>query len=201
MNKFERGAWLVGVAVLAMSLSVGMARAEHHSDDPFNRPGPYVGLGASWMVEGFQDRTASGDFGNSWGGNARFGYRLHEIFGLEGIYEYGDDFGAHQVVPEGARIRTHSFSVNGKLIVPVGRFNPYLMGGVGFLNADADRSISSRSNWDADGTSFMGRFGGGVDLWATENIALYVDAAYTIPVDEVSDLNHFSLGWGAKYAF
>jgi opacity protein-like surface antigen len=201
MKRFERGALLAGVVAIGLVLSVGTSRAEHHGDDPFNRPGPYVGLGASWMVSGFQDRTASGDFGNSWGGNARFGYRTNEIFAVEGVYEYGDDFGAHQVVPRGARIRTNSFSVNGKLIVPVGRFQPYLMGGVGFLNADADPSIADRSSWDADGTSFMGRFGGGVDLWATENVALYVDTAYTIPVDEVSDLYHFSLGWGAKYAF
>jgi len=192
---------IAGVAALGLALATVPARAQYDaSNDGFNDPGPYVGLGASWLHQGFQDNTATGDFGNSWGANARFGYRLTEIFGVEGIYEYADDFGAHQVAPKGARIRTNSFSVNGKLIVPAGRFNPYLLGGVGFLNADADPSIADR-NWDADGTNFMGRFGGGMDLWATENVALYVDASYTIPVGGVSDLYHFSLGWGAKYAF
>ena len=52
-----------------------------------------------------------------------------------------------------------------------------------------------------DGTNFAGRFGGGVDLFATENVAIFLDASYTMPIHEVSDLYYFSFGWGAKYVF
>lgn len=195
MKSFERSLVVVGAMVVGFALAAGTARAE----DEFNRPGPYVGIGGSYMVSGFQDGAASGDFGDTLGFNARGGYRLNDFWAIEGIYEYGDRFGAHQVFPN-ASIQTNAFSVNGKLLLPLNRFQPYLMGGVGFVNANADPSIA-HSNWDADGTSFAGRFGGGVDLYATENVAVYLDAAYTIPVDEVSDLYHFSFGWGAKYVF
>ena len=195
MKLVEKGRVLASLAGLGLALTCASA----HAEDEFNRPGPYVGLGGSYMVSGFQDQTAAGDFGNTLGFNARGGYRFNDYLAAEGIYEYGDDFGAHRIFP-GAGIQTNAFTVNGKLLLPLGRFQPYLSGGVGFLNANADRAIS-RTSLDADGTSFAGRFGGGVDLWATEHVSLYLDAAYTIPVDEVSDLYHFSFGWGGKYSF
>jgi len=195
MRSFERSVVLAG----ALAIGIALGTSSAHAEDEFNRPGPYVGVGGSYIVSGFQDGAADGDFGDTLGFNARGGYRFNDFFAAEGIYEYGDDFGAHQIVP-GASIQTNAFTVNGKLLLPLGRFQPYLMGGVGFVNANADRAIA-RTGWDADGTSFAGRFGGGVDLWATENVAIYLDAAYTIPVDEVSDLNHFSFGWGGKYSF
>lgn len=212
MRSFDRSLVVAGALALGMVVASGTARAqdqytrssttysETQSDwDAFNRPGPYVGVGGSYMVSGFQDGAASADFGDTLGFNVRGGYRLNEYWAFEGIYEYGDDFGAHQVVPSGD-IQTNSFTANAKLIVPLGRFQPYLMGGAGLINANADKALRN-TNWDVDGTNFAGRFGGGVDLYATENVALYLDAAYTIPIHEVSDLYHFSFGWGAKYVF
>jgi opacity protein-like surface antigen len=184
----------VGIAGICLALWAATAGA----DDEFNRPGPYVGLGGSYLVEGFQDRTASRDFGNSLGFNARGGYRINDFFATEAIYEYGDDFGSDRRL--GGSIQTNVFTVNGKLLLPLGRFQPYLMGGVGFLNANADGPIRNIGA-DASGTSFAGRFGGGVDLWATEHVSLFLDTSYTIPVDEVSDLQYFSFGWGARYNF
>jgi opacity protein-like surface antigen len=195
MKSLERGLILAGAMALGLALSSGAARAE----DEFNRPGPYVGVGGSYMVSGFQGGAANGDFGDTLGFNARGGYRLNDFWALEGIYEYGDDFGARQVAP-GASIQTNAFTVNGKLMLPLGRFQPYLEGGVGFVNANADRSLRE-TKWNVDGTNFAGRFGAGVDVYATENIALYTDAAYTIPIGDVNDLYHFSFGWGAKYVF
>jgi hypothetical protein len=216
MKSFEKSLVLASAMTLGIALAGGTAHAQDQynrstttrtdyeynrsdTEDVFNRPGPYLGIGGSYMISGFQGAAANGDFGNTLGFNARGGYRLNEFWAIEGIYEYGDDFGAHQVTP-GAKIQTNSFTVNGKLLVPLGRFQPYLEGGVGVLNANADLPLR-RTNWNVDGTNFAGRFGGGVDLYATENIALYADAAYTIPIGDVNDLYHFSFGWGAKYVF
>ncbi len=173
---------------------------ESQSDwDVYNRPGPYVGVGGSYMVSGFQGGARSADFGDTLGFNVRGGYRLNDYWAFEGLYEYGDDFGAHQVVP-GGDIQTNTFMGGAKLILPLGRFQPYLSGSAGFVNANADKSLR-RTNWDVDGTNFAGRFGGGVDLFATENVAVFLDASYTMPIKEVSDLYYFSFGWGAKYVF
>jgi len=194
MMSFDRSLVLAGALALGLVVA-SSARAE----DEFNRPGAYAGVGGSYMVSGFQDGATAGDFGDTLGFNVRGGYRVNDFWAFEGIYEYGDDFGARQVFP-GERIRTNAFTGNAKLLLPLGRFQPYLMAGAGFLNANADRGLK-RTGWDVDGTNFAGRFGGGFDLYATEHVALYMDAAYTMPINEVSDLYHFSFGWGGKYVF
>lgn len=212
MMSLERGLMMASAIALGVAITASTAHAqtsytrsestytETQSDwDVYNRPGPYVGVGGSYMISGFQDGARGADFGDTLGFNVRGGYRLNEYWAFEGLYEYGDDFGAHQVVP-GGDIQTNTFMGSAKLIVPLGRFQPYLAGGVGLVNANADRSLR-RTGWDVDGTNFAGRFGGGVDLFATENVAVYLDAAYTMPIHEVSDLYHFSFGWGAKYVF
>ncbi|HZR81566.1 MAG TPA: outer membrane beta-barrel protein [Candidatus Binatia bacterium] len=192
-HRFSKfGAMGVG---LAIALAATTARAE----DEFNRPGPFVGLGMNYAVPGFQGATGRADFGDSLGFNARGGYRLNEFFAAEGIYEYVDDFGAGDRFAN-ADIQTNTFTLNGKLILPLQRFQPYLEGGVGFLNANGDVRIEGRRASNS-GTSFAGRVGGGIDFFATEKISLYADTSYTMPVDEVRDLYTFNLGWGARYNF
>ena len=212
MRSFDRSLIVAGAVALAVVVAASAARAqttytrsessytESQSDwDVYNRPGPYVGVGGSYMVPGFQDGARSADFGDTLGFNVRGGYRLNEYWAFEGLYEYGD-FNAHQVLP-GEHIQTNTFMGGTKLILPLGRFQPYLSGSAGFVNANADKALRRDTNWDVDGTNFAGRFGGGVDLFATENVAIFLDASYTMPIHEVSDLYYFSFGWGAKYVF
>ena len=213
MRSFDRSVIVAGAVALGVAVVASAAHAqttytrsessytESQSDwDVYNRPGPYVGVGGSYMISGFQDGARGGDFGDTLGFNVRGGYRLNEYWAFEGLYEYGDTFGAHQVVP-GAEIQTNTFMGGAKLIVPLGRFQPYLSGSAGFVNGNADKALRRNTNWDVDGTNFAGRFGGGVDLFATENVAIFLDASYTMPIHEVSDLYYFSFGWGAKYVF
>jgi hypothetical protein len=211
MRSFHRSLIVTGTLALGIAVA-GAAHAQtssytrsesttytDQSDwDAYNRPGPYVGVGGSYMVPGFQGGARSADFGDTLGFNVRGGYRLNEYWAFEGLYEYGD-FNAHDVLA-GEHVQTNTFMGGAKLILPLGRFQPYLSGSAGFVNANADKSLR-RTNWDVDGTNFAGRFGGGVDLFATENVAIFLDASYTMPIKEVSDLYYFSFGWGAKYVF
>jgi hypothetical protein len=72
-----------------------VAVADSHEDDDFTRPGAFAGLGFKWQVQGFQDEFRDLDYGNSWGFDARGGYRFFDWFAVEGIFEYADDFGAN----------------------------------------------------------------------------------------------------------
>ena len=211
MRSFHRSLVVAGAVALGIAVA-GTAHAQtssytrsesttyvDQSDwDVYNRPGPYVGVGGSYMVPGFQGGARSADFGDTLGFNVRGGYRLNEYWAFEGLYEYGD-FNAHDVLA-GNHVQTNTFIGGAKLILPLGRFQPYLSGGAGFVNANADKALR-RTSWDVDGTNFAGRFGGGVDVFATENVAIFLDASYTMPINEVSDLYAFSFGWGAKYVF
>lgn len=175
------------VGALALAMAATVARAD---DGDFNREGAYAGLGGVYAVSAFQG-PAKDVFGDSLGFQARGGYRLDEIFAVEGLYEYVDDFGVKRF--DGG-IWTNHASVNGKLILPLDRFQPYLSGGVGFLNANANGD----GKW-----AFVGRFSAGTDLAITEHVALFLDAAYLVPSGGgvMSDLQYFSFGWGGKYLF
>jgi hypothetical protein len=169
------------------------------AEDEFNRRGAFVGAGGSYEVEAFQNGTRTGDFGNSLGFNVRGGYRVNDYFAAEGIYEYADDFGSDRTFSN-EKLQTNLFTGNGKLIVPLGRFQPFLEAGLGFL--DANRSGRTEGEKLADhGFNLAGRVGGGMDLWATRNVSLFLDASYVIPMKEIADLQYFSFGWGARYNF
>ena len=120
MRSFHRslvvaGAVALGIAVAgaAHAQTTSYTRSESttyvdQSDwDVYNRPGPYVGVGGSYTVPGFQGGARSADFGDTLGFNVRGGYRVNEYWAFEGLYEYGD-FNAHDVLAarrEGERDR------------------------------------------------------------------------------------------------
>jgi len=176
------------LAALALTMTVTSARADE--DNEFNRPGAYAGLGGVYAVSAFQGDLKNRT-GNSMGFQARGGYRFDEIFALEGLYEYVDNFGAKEA---NVGIWTNHASVNGKLILPLDRFQPYLSGGIGFLNANS----GGQDRW-----AFAGRFSAGTDLALTEHVALFLDAAYLLPGGGgvATDLQYSSFGWGGKYQF
>jgi opacity protein-like surface antigen len=178
---------ILGACVLAMTATA--ARAD---ENPFNRPGAFAGLGGTYAVSAFQGPLKD-FFGDSLGFQARGGYRFDEIFAVEALYEYVDDFGVKR---GSGGIWTNNFAVGGKLILPLDRFQPYLSGGIGFLNAEANNGGDGQ--W-----AFAGRFSGGTDLAITEHVALFLDAGYVIPAGggAISEIQYFSFGWGGKYLF
>ena len=74
------------------------------------------------------------------------------------------------------------------------RIQPYGYVGGGYLNLDG---IPERNASD-----FIGRVGGGFEVFVTEHIAVAVDATYVLPgSDSLENADYLSLGWGAVYYF
>ena len=175
-------------------------------EDIYNRPGWSVGAGATFAIPAFQGGLNDLNFGDGWGFNVRGGYRFNEYFAIEGIYEYINEFQTDVGRRQGfdVSIWTNAFTVGPKLILPLGRFQPFLGGGVGFVNANLDieeRFERADLSFEDDNTQFAGRFGGGIDFFVTEHISLFADAAFTMATNDLDDLYYFSTGWGAKYNF
>src|SRR5689334_13752576 len=111
--------YLLGLLVTTMLVAYPAGSKADH--DP-QQLGPYVGVGAS---AGFSDFTRRArDYGDSAGFNIVAGYRWHDYFAIEGLYEYMDDFGRTQHVGINAlRLRsalhTHNFSLLGKIMLPL----------------------------------------------------------------------------------
>jgi opacity protein-like surface antigen len=202
--------WFCGLAAFFLAASAGA------QTDKFTKPGAYLGVGPSFLYEQFQGLPGKAPFDNTWGFNARAGYRFSPYCAAEALYEYGDTFGTTpnfflngNQVTNRHTIQTNVFTISGKGILPlfVGQLNgaiqPYITGGIGFLNANGDRNtrldLGGRS-----GTSFAGRVGGGLDFPVTEHIVPYFDYSYTMPTSgsNLSDNTWYtSIGFGVKYQF
>ena len=199
------------VVALLSALAVLVAGGSVRAEDEFNRPGFSVGLGASGLISGFQGALGRLDYGNTAGFNVHGGYRFNDFLALDGVYEYGNSFGRsgatfNQTITGNSSINTNAVTVGPKLILPLGRFQPYLDGGIGFVEASGNVRITdnitgvSRSG-GANGAGFAGRFGGGIDLFLTENWSLYGDNAYTITATGPSNVYYYSFGVGGRYSF
>ncbi|MGE0684292.1 MAG: outer membrane beta-barrel protein [Candidatus Binatia bacterium] len=192
----------------AVVLFFGCATWSNATTD-FNRLGPYVGIGAAAGLSDFTEESRG--FGDSAGFNLLGGYRWHEYFALEGMYEYMDNFGRSDRVSGLERkvhtdIRTHNFSLMGKVIFPFfGPVQPFMKGGIGFLHADVDRKVKSlgraREMPVGSNIELSGRLDGGIDFILTPHLALTFDAGYIMPTDSLFHLNYVSLGAGAQYRF
>src|SRR5437899_1007884 len=134
-NMMKRNTCAVIITSALIGVLVGLARA----GDEFNRPGPYVGLGAAGGLSQFGGTLQN--FGDSAGFNARGGYRFNDYLAIEGLYEYMDEFGSSQKFSSGTKVTTHfqtnNFSLMSKVILPtlgITRLQLYVSGGIGFLN-------------------------------------------------------------------
>jgi opacity protein-like surface antigen len=188
----------VAIAAALVAVTAGAASADENN--PFARRGAFVGLGATWQVSGFQEELRDAAFGNSWGFNARGGYRFADWFALEGIFEYADKFGANAPRSEGSSVSLISTTGNAKFIVPLDRFQPYLSLGAGFLYAEKDGKGFIRNLDDVD-FGFAGRIGGGLDFYLTPAISLFVDNGWTMATPDTENLYFYSLGFGGRYNF
>jgi hypothetical protein len=185
-----------------------LARAQ----DDFSREGCYLGLAgtAAFPVgaeDALEDVTGlSADISESLGLHARAGCR-GGWGGGELHYEWLEGF---DVKIDGlkAKIDGWALTLDGKVyplwlledkLSPLARrFQPFATVGFGYLTFDGDiRGGPSFDEWD-----FAARFGGGLDVYVTRNIAISVDTTYVLPVsDSLDDLDYVSVGWGVLFRF
>jgi opacity protein-like surface antigen len=161
--------------------------------DPFSRVGGYVGVAGIRAFESFENDFRKAD--DSWGANARAGYRFHPHFGAELQFEWYDEFDFHGSL-DGSNVDGYLTTVNGKAWLVKGRLQPYLIGGLGWLEIDGGGRALGGSQDD-----FAVKVGGGFDLYATEHWALNLEATYVVPSGDVNDFEIVSVGAGILFRF
>jgi opacity protein-like surface antigen len=185
--------WLGLVTMLS-----GTALATEPGGADYARRGWYVGGGATYAFEQFPDGHGL-DVGNSPGVKALGGYRVHPNFGAELDVDYLHDFDFDVAGYDVAHVRGVATTVNGKGYLTTGRVQPYAVAGVGGLYvAGVDASLDNVLGLSG---GFLTRFGGGLDLYATEHVVLNAEATYDLPTGRVSDLRFVPLTLGAQYRF
>ena len=200
------------VALLA-AFAASTARA---ADSEFARSGLYIGGGATYALNltdsSYDDLyyyDTSVDVDDTWGFNARLGYRALPWLAAEVEYEYLNNFELSADNAHLADLEAQTISANVRFIVPIKRFQPYLSLGAGATLFSLGNG--SVPGLDVDDSSFSGRLGVGLDLYVTRSIVLGIGADAVLSTAEVDDpyyggytsssLSYVALHAGIDYRF
>jgi hypothetical protein len=153
----------------------GLAGAENE----FDRQGLYVRGGAA---SGFDVSTLLVSSSGVGVGGA-VGYRLHPRLAVEGQFEWLGD----QTFGGFFQVSRWDFTGNAKAFLATGRFQPYFVAGMGYANVNGFGS-------------YLVRAGGGLDVYITRNVGLYIEAAYMAAVTGAVP-DYGTAGVGAIFAF
>jgi len=212
----SRIANLLSILVLAAGLlGSGIATAQDYA-----RMGPYIRGGATFSFENSQmlqevrdffDVTGSTD--TFIGGEGAIGYRVHPYFAFEAEFEYLGKATTKVDVPQpvdAGEIKLWDVTANGRLYPLTGRINdrfqPFLAVGLGYGTADIMWSAFTLANTGGFLTNeseggFVAKFGGGLDVYLSEGIALYVDGNYILTTGDIENNDVANVGVGAMFRF
>ena len=182
---FLQVSWAALAAALLVSSS---ASAEQEQELSYARSGGWVGLGGAYAEENF---SSVGSYDNAGSILFRAGYRGLPNVAVELLGEVLPEFqsdGASDGDVDGFAV-----SANLKLLLPLGRIEPWGALGLGILSIDSDAQHRE--------DDFAFRSAAGLDLYLTPHWALYGEVAYMLPAGDVDDYDYATFGGGFLYRF
>lgn len=178
----------VPIFVIALSTTAFGCTADVTAESEYARDGAYVGLANSYGIDEF---TSNGSVHNSQGIAMTGGYRCHPNVAAELQAEYFTGFEAEDplLAPE---VEEWVVTGNSRLypltsLLPP-RIQPYLLAGIGMMHANSETGLAMR-------------FGGGLDLYLTPQLALTAGVSYIYPYEAVTKFDTLSLSAGLDYRF
>ena len=176
------------------------------------KPFPYLAVGGLYG-QGFMSGDAhqiNKHYG--WGWNARVGYRFMEMLAVEllaeQVVEFDADAGGGGSTSNNDR-KSWTLMPNLKFFPIQGFVEPFLQVGGGLIYSDAGNNneivsasplFTTHGTVD-DGAAFGARFGGGLDIYATENLFVETDLAYTLGTGDAQNFKYLTISVGLGYAF
>ena len=205
------------LACALLLLSAGSAYAQDYA-----RNGFYAGLGGSLGIDTAVEAELEKLTGvnvqidEAGGLHARLGYRFHPRISTEIHFEWLDDADISFQAAGGkdaATLERFTYTANAKAYLLTGPFQPFLLAGVGLMRMEFRIDpppggpilplVGNPMELLEDMTEkdFVARFGGGFEIYATENIAVTLDASYVLPTGDLKNFDYISIGFGAQYRF
>jgi opacity protein-like surface antigen len=154
----------------------------------------YIGGGGSFAYEDFDTDS---DFDNTWGINAKAGYRFHEYIMFEFNFDYLNNF-------ESDRVYTWMLALKGYAPVYSDNVMFFAVVGGGVLLADIDTKLrgptisESDSDDEVDGCA---KIGFGIDYFPIQNLSAGIEGNYTLGFGDVDDVRYFNFTLGVAYHF
>lgn len=164
---------------------------------PYDRHGPFLGLGASIFFPQF-DGAASA-LSTAGGFTVRAGYRFLDYLAVEALYEWSQY--SQSELGGNVQLTSHVATMDAKLIYPLRRFQPFVGGGVGMMNMNkfvggvwqlADLNI---------GTELVWRVTGGFDLFLSEGWSAFAEASWVRPTSKLDQYQYVTTAIGLRYTF
>jgi opacity protein-like surface antigen len=209
--------WLTALVLCAASAASG-------ETDDYARRGLYAGVGGAYVIEQFDlpDATLTlpespifhydVDGGDSWGAEARVGYRFHPNLAAEGQLQCYDNFGIDVAEVADARPKRDFLTLNGLSLMGnvkgypfTGRVQPYGLLGLGllWLHTQPPRTLYDdlQKGFDDHEVEFAGRIGVGIDGYLTRNLLLNVETSYLVPTGGLRDFRMVPISLGVQYRF
>jgi opacity protein-like surface antigen len=181
-------------------LIIALACPAQATEPDYAETGFYLGVGAAYAWDQF-DAFGSLEPDIAVGVDAWGGYRFLSFLAAELQVEYLNGFDVH--IPgifyyPSTKIEAEAvtFTGNLKAYLPLGRFQPFIMSGVGLGHFEFEVGRSENSE-----TDFAARFGGGIDFYVTEALALQLSSSYVLQTGDLDGLDYVSLVAGLQYRF
>ncbi|MDL1963626.1 MAG: porin family protein [Deltaproteobacteria bacterium] len=165
----------------------------------------YIGISELYAIENLDEQHTkdkfSGpieiDFDNSWGVRVRGGYIVTKYFTSEALFEYleaktGTNINKFDVM---------NFTLNGKFTCPEYETAiPYAVVGIGVMNAYEDITFNGATSKTSDWGASL-RAGLGIDYYASEEVSLQLEGAYTAGLGCVDHVRYTTIAFGIAYHF
>jgi len=183
-------------AIFTLLIGIAFAGAAL-AEEPEDHSAFYLGIGAGFGFENF-DGIGGVDVDAAFGFDAWGGYRFNKWIATELQLEYLNGFDATIGVDiEGQAV---TFGANLKLFplacVLNDRIQPFVMAGPGFTWVQLEAG-----GLKVDELDFSARFGGGIDFWVTDNVALQASSSYVLTTGDLDGTDYISLVAGIQYKF
>lgn len=191
---------LLLLAAPAAAQDAGEPAADDAPPSVYARNGVYIGMGAHYAAEDFSGVGRSVD--DSWGLGGRLGYRSHPNLSFDFVFDWVEGFDVSS--PNSGDVEAYLATGNARVHLLTGRFQPYLNVGFGMLIMDVGaRGVTGRGDGKSEEQAVAGRFGGGLEIYATENAVLNLEAVYVPPLedDPIDDLDFALFGVSVLWRF
>ena len=191
MHRRIGSAFAGGVALAVCMLLASAAYAERPD---YGRFGAYLGAGFSYSTDLYEDEIDdalgtgfSVDVDESVGANARLGLRLLSFAAIELQYEWLDTYDINIPNAGGqSSVDVQTLTANLKLFLPIRRFHPYLLAGIGYQNYELEHDYFNSSVVSQDEEiDLAGRLGLGFDVYLTESVVVFLEGSAVLSNAEV----------------
>jgi len=186
----------------------GQPRKPEEPETIWGQVGFYGSLGGTYAAEDLKNIKSdiktelngdTVDFENSGGFNMRAGYRWHPRLAAELEYEWLDSFKLTNTTQARAKLdNIWSLTVNGKAFLSTGRFEPYLLFGLGYYRVGSTSERHVRSHLPDTGDFGM-KAGGGIEFYVLEHLAIDSEITYNFGESDLAELRYTSFTWNLMY--